>query len=242
MRRLHPRVRHDDPERGKVRAKDDEKRRQQPHARTEPVAAKEQQAEEAAFEEKGKDAFGGEQTAKDVADKPRIARPVRAKFKFLHDAGGDAHRKHQPVHLDPEEGRLPPHRVFGADILNAHHNHQQTQAHRDGRVDEMKTDREGKLKAGNKFGIHSHPLPCRCRCSGSSFGRIDGNPRSALARKTCPAPVQHGLGATVSTAQEPKVNKAPCRTAPFCLSSSCPPGICATAAPRPIAAMLPLSK
>ncbi len=48
-------------------AEDHDEGRQQPHTRSESLAAKEHQAQETALEEKGEDALGRQQAAEDVA-------------------------------------------------------------------------------------------------------------------------------------------------------------------------------
>ena len=57
------------------------------------VPAEDPQADERRLEEEGQQALERERRAEDVADEPRVGRPVHAELELLHDAGDDAHRE-----------------------------------------------------------------------------------------------------------------------------------------------------
>ena len=103
----------------KCAAKTTTHRRAEPQPRPEAVAAEQHQAEEPAFEEEREDTLGREQAAEDVADEPRVVRPVHPELELLHDAGRDAHREDQAVDLRPEERQLPPLRVLRPHVGDA---------------------------------------------------------------------------------------------------------------------------
>ena len=150
---------------------DDHERREEPQPRAQAVAAEQHQAEEAALEEEGEHALGGEQAAEHVADEPRVVGPVHPELELLDDAGRDAQREDQAVDLGPEERELAPLRVLRPEVRPDDDQEHQAQAHREGREDEVEARRQRELDPGQQLRIHGRsPLP------------LGLDPRPALAR------------------------------------------------------------
>ena len=132
-------------------------RREQPHPRPEPVAAEQQEAEEAALEGEREHALRGQQAAEDVADEPGVVGPVHAELELLDDAGRHAQREDQAVDLGPEERQLAPLRVLGPRVGDADHDQHQPEAHRERRVQEVEARRQGELDPRQELRIRGAP-------------------------------------------------------------------------------------
>ncbi len=126
---------------------------QEPHPRPQAVAAEQHQAQEAALEEEGEDAFRRQQRAEDVAHEPGVVGPVHAELELLDDARGHAHGEDDAVDLDPEEREAAPLGVPGAQVEAAHHEQHQAQAHAQGREDEVVAGGQRELQSRQQLGI-----------------------------------------------------------------------------------------
>ncbi len=108
LRRLHPRVQAQDPERRQRRADCDERRRDEMHAVRHAVLAEQHDREERRLDEERRQHLVAEQRPADVAGALDEAGPVRAELKAHRDARHDAERERQREDLDPEViGVLP---------------------------------------------------------------------------------------------------------------------------------------
>ena len=111
--RLHPGIRDDNPHRAEMRAETDHAGREKMQFASDLVPAEKQNREKTGFEKKGENAFRRERAAKNIADEARIRRPVRAEFKFHHDARRDADGECQREHFRPKPRHLVIDRIFG---------------------------------------------------------------------------------------------------------------------------------
>ena len=75
-------------------------------ARREPVPAEDPEAEERRLEEERGEPLDRERRAEDVADEPRVHRPVHPELELLHEPGRDADREVDQEQR-PEEARQP---------------------------------------------------------------------------------------------------------------------------------------
>lgn len=110
---LHPGVGDDDPDGAEVGAEADAAGGEVVEFGADAVPAKEEDAEEAGFEEEGEGSFSGERAAEDVADKARVAGPVGAEGKCLNEAGGNAESEGEGEDVGPEVGHFFVLGVFG---------------------------------------------------------------------------------------------------------------------------------
>ena len=122
--------------------------------RTDLVPAKEQDGQKTRFEKESENPLRRQRAAKNIADKTGIGRPVRAKLKFHHDAGGDTERKSQREDLGPEPGHLVIKLVAGPDPKSLHDDqvHAETDAQRG--IDVMKGNGKGELNTGEEKNVH----------------------------------------------------------------------------------------
>jgi len=84
------------------------------------VPAEKHDSHEGCFKEEGQDAFDSQRRPEDIAHKPRIVRPVGAKFKFKYDAGGHPYGEVDAEECHPEFCYLLPHFITGAHIESLH--------------------------------------------------------------------------------------------------------------------------
>ena len=146
--RLHPGVRHNDPDGAEMGAQGDHAGGEEVHFGAHLVPAEEQDGQEAGFQEEGEDAFRRQRAAEDVAHAAGIVSPVGAELEFHHDAGGHAQGEDDAEYLGPEFGLLVVEFVlrFQPEAFQRDQNHPQADGHR--REDVVEHDRNGELKTG----------------------------------------------------------------------------------------------
>jgi hypothetical protein len=92
--------------------------------------------------------------AKNVANETRVGRPVRAEFKFHHDAGCDADGKRQREHFRPEARQLVVEIVAGAQPRAFHQHKHDGEANAQRRKKIMKRDGRAELYSRQSQDIH----------------------------------------------------------------------------------------
>jgi hypothetical protein len=105
-RSLHPGIGDNDPDGAEMRAETDHASGKEMEFTTDFVPPEQKQSEETGFQEEREDPFRSQRTAEHITDVARICRPVRAKFKFHHDASGHPDGKSQREDLRPESRHL----------------------------------------------------------------------------------------------------------------------------------------
>ncbi len=151
LRRLHPRVQAQDPERRHRRADGDERGGQEMHAVRHAVLAEQHDAEKRRLDEKRREHLVAEQRPRDVAGALDEAGPVRAELKAHRDARHDAERERQREDLDPEVIRELPRLTAAARVLDAEEQQSPSEADRHGRKQDVEAHVERELDAG-QFG------------------------------------------------------------------------------------------
>ena len=96
------------------RAEHGDPERRQVEARREPVPAEDPEAEERGLEGEGGEALDRERRAEDVADEPRVDRPVHPELELLHEPGRDPDREVDQEERPEEAGQPQPGLVPGS--------------------------------------------------------------------------------------------------------------------------------
>ena len=144
---LHPGIGDQYPQRGQVAADGDQPGDHEMLASAEPIPAKEEQANEGAFEEKRHQSFDRERHAEDVAHVVRVVRPVRAELKLHRDAGRHAHGEIDAEQDSPEARHVTPDRATGHDVDAFHDRNENRQAEGQRHEQEVIQRRDRKLQA-----------------------------------------------------------------------------------------------
>jgi uncharacterized RDD family membrane protein YckC len=118
------------------------------------VPAEQEHPEKAAFQGKGKNAFGRQGRAKHVSHVTGIHRPVGPELKLHDDARGHAQPEGERENARPETRHPIVVRVGGAEVEHLHQHHQQAQADAERRIDVMEGNGKGKLNPGEDFNVH----------------------------------------------------------------------------------------
>ena len=103
---LHPGVGRHDERRRQDAAQRDQPDRQQVYPPGQPVPAEQPQPQERGLQEERGQPLHGQRRAEDVADQPRVGRPVHPELELLHQAGDHADR-HVDDQQDAEEPGQP---------------------------------------------------------------------------------------------------------------------------------------
>ena len=156
LRRLHPAIHREDPERRNHGAARDEDRRHHVRPLRHELAPEEQHAEERGFEEERGQHFVAHQRADDVGGGVRKAAPVGAELKRHHDARDDAHSERHRENLQPERGKPPIDIALGDPPVEFERGNKARQADRESRQKNVKSDDPRELEAGQKDGIELH--------------------------------------------------------------------------------------
>ena len=127
-RMLHPRIGNKNPPCRDCGSEDGEPGGSQVGAAAEFFPTEEHEGDEGGFHEEGQDALNGKRGTEDVADKPRVVRPVCAELKFEDDACGDAYSEVDAEKFLPKLGCTFPETVTGTHIERLHYRHDNAEA------------------------------------------------------------------------------------------------------------------
>ena len=112
---LHPSVRNQDPERGKVRSQRHQERHQQMLHLAEPVPTEKEQAHHRRLEDERHHPFDCQRHAENIADVVRVIGPVGPELEFERQTGRHAHDE-----IDAEQ-KAPETRHVAIDLAAGHH-------------------------------------------------------------------------------------------------------------------------
>ena len=156
LRRLHPAIDGEYPERRDHRAGGDENRGHHVRPLRHELAPEQQHAEKRRFEEERRQHFVAHQRADDVRGRVRKAAPVGAELKRHHDARHHAHAERHREDLQPERREPPVDVAFRDPPVEFERRDVARQADRERRQQNMKRDDPRELEAGEQDGIDIH--------------------------------------------------------------------------------------
>jgi hypothetical protein len=200
-RRLLPAVGDDDPDAREDRAEGHHAGGEEVHLRPHPVPAEDEHRQEAALEEEGEDALGGQGGAEHVADVARVGGPVRAELELHDDAARDADREVQREDPGPEPLRLPVDGVPGPEVLPSQVDEHHPHADGERRKEVVEHHGEGELDAREENDVFHARAPYLGGVSPDNLatpgrdgkkGVIPGVDRSGGALVGAVPPLRHG--------------------------------------------------
>jgi hypothetical protein len=145
LRRVHPAVRSEDPERRNERSDCDHHRRHEMKSRPNAVQAEHHDPEEAGFEKECRQHFVREQRASHAAGETREFAPIGAELVGHHDAGYDTHAERNGEHIQPEAIEVAIHLIARVQPARLEHREVARKPDCQRRKDDVERDREAEL-------------------------------------------------------------------------------------------------